>query len=54
MHENVNALLKLGKILTDAISAELFEQNDSLLQTEDALTYEEAAALHERHFCKQD
>ena len=45
MHENVAALLKLGRIPADEISAELFEQYDTLLQTEDALTYEEAAAL---------
>lgn len=45
MHENVAALLKLGRIPTDEISAELFEQYDSLLQTADALTYEDAAAL---------
>ena len=34
------ALLKLGRIPADEISAELFEQYDSLLQTADALTYE--------------
>ena len=45
MHENVNALLKLGRIPSGEISAELFEQYGSLLQTEDALTYEDAAAL---------
>ena len=45
MHENVAALLKLGRIPTGEISAELFEQYDILLQTEEALTYEEAAAL---------
>ncbi len=45
MHENVNALLKLGRIPSGEISAELFEQYDTLLQTADALTYEEAAAL---------
>ena len=44
MHENVAALLKLGRIPAGEISAEVFEQYDLLLQTEEALTYEEAAA----------
>ena len=46
MKETILALAKLGKIPNeDDLSDELFRQYDSLIQTDEPLTYEEAEVL---------